>query len=134
MLDYLRFKGAWNFDINLEVWLGTAAAAEPFRITAVNSRKLYWNVAQHLAHATINGARVRPGDLFASGTVSGTTPDSLGSMLEISKNGKEPMSLPNGERRTFLEDGDTVTLRGWCQGDGYRIGFGECTGRFLEAA
>jgi fumarylacetoacetase len=134
VLDYLRFEGAWNFDINLEVWLGTTATTDLFQITAVNSRKLYWNVAQHLAHATINGARVRSGDLFASGTVSGTTPDSLGSLLEISKNGKEPMFLPNSERRAFLEDGDTVKLRGWCQGDGYRIGFGDCIGRILDTA
>ncbi|HUY18398.1 MAG TPA: fumarylacetoacetase [Candidatus Binataceae bacterium] len=129
VLPYLRYTGEWNFDINLEVSLKSAAMESAVQITATNFRRLYWNVLQHLAHATVNGARMRPGDLFASGTVSGTTPGSLGSMLEISRNGKEPITLPGGERRGFLEDGDTVTMRGWCQGSGYRIGFGECTGR-----
>ena len=133
MLPYLRYAGEWNFAINLEVWLRSAAMTAPTRLTATNFRNLYWNLLQQLAHATVNGARMRPGDLFASGTVSGTTPGSLGSMLEISRNGKEPIQLPGGERRGFLEDGDTVTMRGWCEGRGYRIGFGECTGTILPA-
>jgi len=133
VLPYLRYTGDWNFDLNLEVWLKTAAMAAPARITATNSRLLYWNVVQQLAHATVNGARIRPGDLFASGTVSGTTPGSLGSMLEISRNGQEAIELPGGERRAYLEDGDAVTMRGWCEGRGYRIGFGECTGTILPA-
>jgi len=133
VLPYLRYAGEWNFAINLEVWLRSAAMTAPTRLTATNFRNLYWNPLQQLAHATVNGARMRPGDLFASGTVSGTTPGSLGSMLEISRNGKEPIELPGGERRGFLEDGDTVTMRGWCEGRGYRIGFGECTGTILPA-
>ncbi|HTW89595.1 MAG TPA: fumarylacetoacetase [Candidatus Binataceae bacterium] len=129
VLPYLRYTGEWNFDIELEVWLKSAAMETAVRITATNFRNLYWNVLQQLAHATVNGARIRTGDLFASGTVSGLELGSLGSMLEISRNGKEPITLPGGERRGFLADGDTVTMRGWCQGRGYRIGFGECTGR-----
>lgn len=134
VLPYLRYTGEWNFDIELEVWLKSAAMEGAVRITATNFRNLYWNVLQQLAHATVNGARMRSGDLFASGTVSGTTPGSLGSMLEISRNDREPITLPGGERRGFLEDGDTVTMRGWCQGRGYRIGFGECTGTILSPA
>jgi fumarylacetoacetase len=134
VLPYLRYTGEWGFNIELEVWLQSAAMKTAMRITATNFRSLYWNVLQHLAHATVNGARVRPGDLFASGTVSGATPGSLGSMLEISRNGNEPITLPGGERRGFLEDGDTVTMRGWGQGRGYRIGFGECAGRVAPPA
>ncbi len=133
VLPYLRYAGEWNFAIDLEVWLKTAAITEATRLTSTNFRNLYWNPLQQLAHATINGARMRPGDLFASGTVSGATPGSLGSMLEISRNGQEPIMLAGGESRCYLEDGDTVTMRGWCEGGGYRIGFGECTGTILPA-
>lgn len=129
VLPYLRYTGEWNFDLELEVWLKSAAMETAVRLTSTNFRNLYWNVLQQLAHATVNGARMRPGDLFASGTVSGLTPGSLGSMLEISRNGKDPITLPGGEQRCFLADGDTVTMRGWCQGRGYQIGFGECMGR-----
>jgi fumarylacetoacetase len=94
---------------------------------------LYWNICQQLAHHTITGCNVRPGDLMASGTISGPTPDSYGSLLELAWNGTKPFEFPNGETRSFLEDGDTVTLRGWCQGDGYRVGFGEVTGTLLPA-
>jgi fumarylacetoacetase len=88
-------------------------------------------MAQQIAHHTITGCNLRTGDLLASGTISGPEKDNRGSMLELSWNGKEPIDLPNGEKRTFLEDGDVVTLKGWCEGKGYRIGFGECKGTIL---
>jgi fumarylacetoacetase len=94
---------------------------------------LYWNIDQQLAHHTSNGCNMRPGDLLASGTISGPTPDSYGSLLELAWKGTRPIALPNGELRSFLEDGDCVTLTGWCQGDGYRVGFGEVTGQILPA-
>ncbi len=105
----------------------------PHRICATNFKYLYWNIAQQLAHHTVNGCNLRPGDLLGSGTISGPTPDSYGSLLELAWNGTRPLTLPNGEQRTFLQDGDRVTLTGWCQGDGYRVGFGEATGRVLPA-
>ena len=126
-LPYLRSPGAWSYDIRLEVLLQSA------RISVSNSRYLYWNVCQQLAHHTINGCNLHPGDLLASGTISGPTPDSLGSLLELSWKGTRPVALPNGETRTFLQDGDRLTLTGWCQGNGYRVGFGEVTGRVLPA-
>ena len=86
-----------------------------------------------MAHQTSNGCNLEPGDLLGSGTISGATPDSLGSMLELAWKGTRPIALPNGETRTFLQDGDRVTMTGWCQGPGYRIGFGEVTGRVLPA-
>jgi fumarylacetoacetase len=88
---------------------------------------------QQLAHHTVNGCNLRPGDLLASGTISGPTEDSYGSLLELTWSGSRPITLPDGTARTFLEDGDTVILRGWCQGDGYRIGFGEARGAILPA-
>jgi fumarylacetoacetase len=90
---------------------------------------LYWTLAQMVTHHTSNGCNLRPGDLLATGTVSGATPESVGSLLERTKRGAEPLLLPNGEQRRFLEDGDEVILRGWCEREGYaRIGFGECRG------
>lgn len=134
VLPYLRCNGDQAYNIQLEAWLQSEKMTEPLRITSTNLRHLYWNCLQMLAHATINNARFRPGDLFASGTVSGPASDALGCMLEITRNGKQPLALPGGEARGYLEDGDRVTLRGWCQGQGYRVGFGECTGRVLSAS
>ena len=91
---------------------------------------LYWTPAQLVAHHTSNGCNLRPGDLLASGTVSGPTPDSLGCLLELTRGGRQSVELPGGEKRMFLEDGDEVLLRGWCQREGARrIGLGECVGR-----
>jgi fumarylacetoacetase len=93
---------------------------------------MYWSMAQQLAHVTVNGATVRPGDLFASGTVSGPSRDQFGSLLEITWNGTEPIDLREGRSRTFLEDGDTITIRGRCTAQGaVPIGFGECTGTIV---
>lgn len=130
---YLRHQGNWTFDINLEVLLQTAKMAKPERISLSNAKHLYWNIAQQLAHHTINGCNLCPGDLLASGTISGPTPDSFGSLLELAWRGTKPLQFANGEHRSFLQDGDRVTLSGWCQGDGYRIGFDEVTGTVLPA-
>ncbi len=132
-LAYLQTNGLQAFDIQLEVHLQTTKMAQPQRISASNAKHLYWNIAQQLAHHTINGCNLRPGDLLASGTISGPTPDSYGSMLELAWKGTKPLSLPGGETRTFLQDGDRVTMTGWCQGNGYRVGFGEVTGSILPS-
>jgi fumarylacetoacetase len=132
-LPYLRSTADWTFDIQLEVTLQTAKLPQPHRICASNFKHLYWNICQQLAHHTINGCNLRPGDLLASGTISGPTPDSRGSLLELAWKGTQPLQLPDGETRTFLQDGDRVTMTGWCQGAGYRVGFGEVTGRVLPA-
>jgi fumarylacetoacetase len=130
-LPYLCSSGNWSLDIELEVLLATAENRQPQCIARSNFRHLYWNVAQQLAHHTIAGCNLRPGDLLASGTVSGPEPASRGSLLELAWRGERPVELPGGERRSFLADGDTVILRGWCQGDGYRVGFGEARGTIL---
>jgi fumarylacetoacetase len=132
-LPYLQSKGDWNFDIQLEVWLQGTKMEKPHRICATNFKHMYWNIAQQLAHHTVNGCNVQPGDLMASGTISGPTPDSFGSLLELAWKGTKPIPFPNGETRTFLQDGDKVTMTAWCQGPGYRIGFGEVTGTVLPA-
>lgn len=133
-LPYLHSSGDEAFDIRLEVRLQTAVNPNPVIISQSNFRYLYWSMAQQLAHHTITGCNLRPGDLLASGTISGPTPDSYGSLLELSWRGERPLTLPNGETRAFLEDGDRVTLTGWCQGDGFRVGFGEVVGEVIKAA
>jgi fumarylacetoacetase len=130
-LPYLQFVGDWSFDIQLEVTLQGTRMDRPQRICASNFKHLYWNIYQQLAHHTSNGCNLRTGDLLASGTISGPTPDSYGSLLELSWKWTKPLSFPNGETRTFLQDGDRVTMTGWCQANGYRVGFGEVTGRIL---
>jgi fumarylacetoacetase len=127
-LPYLRRQGDTTFDIRLEVYLQTAEMRAPWRVCVSNFRHLYWSLAQQAAHHTVNGCPLRPGDLLASGTVSGPTPDALGCLLELTWRGTKPLTLPSGETRRFLEDGDRVTMTGWCQGEGYRVGFGEVTG------
>lgn len=132
-LPYLQNGRSAAYDIHLEVLLQTPQMNTPAVIARSNFRHLYWNMAQQLAHHTINGCNMRTGDLLASGTISGPTPDSYGSLLELTWRGSQPLTLPSGETRRFLEDGDRLTLTGWCQGDGYRIGFGEVTGQLLPA-
>jgi len=127
-LAYLKGSGPSTYDIKLEVLLKTPNMPEPMAISRTNFKRLYWSMAQQIAHHTVTGCNLRPGDLLASGTISGPTRNSCGSLLEITWRGTEPIKLPNGEERKFLLDGDEVTLRGWCEGDGYRIGFGECRG------
>jgi fumarylacetoacetase len=133
-LPYLRQPGEKpTFDIHLEVYLQSARMEAPLRVCASNFRHLYWSLAQQVAHHTVNGCPLWTGDLLASGTVSGPTPDSFGSMLELTWRGTKPLALPSGETRRFLEDGDRVTMTAWCQGEGHRIGFGEVTGVVLPA-
>jgi fumarylacetoacetase len=132
-LPYLRTAGDCAYDIHLEVSLQGEQMDRPHRICASNYEYLYWSMCQQLAHHTVNGCNLRPGDLLASGTISGPSPDSYGSLLELTWRGSRPLSFPNGEQRTFLEDGDRVTLTGWCQGPGYRVGFGEAAGKILPA-
>lgn len=132
-LPYLQSPGDWSFDIELEVLIQGSGMDRPHRVCRSNSKYLYWNVCQQLAHHTVNGCNLRAGDLLATGTISGPTPDSFGSMLELAWRGTKPIAFPNGESRTFLKDGDCVTMTGWCQGNGYRVGFGEVTGKLLPA-
>lgn len=133
-LSYLQSKdNRWAYDIQLEVALQTEKMTEPFVITRSNFKYMYWHICQQLAHHTITGCNTRPGDLMASGTISGPTKESRGCLLELTWRGADPIQLPNGEIRKFLEDGDQVIISGWSQGDGYRIGFGEVTGKILPA-
>ncbi|USK59280.1 fumarylacetoacetase [Peribacillus asahii] len=132
-LPYLQQSGKGSFDIQLEVHLRGERMDSPQRICQSNFRYLYWSMAQQIAHHTVGGCNLRTGDLLASGTISGSTPESRGSLLELTWGGSEPIQMNNGEQRNWLEDGDELTLTAWCQGDGYRIGFGEVTGRILPA-
>jgi len=132
-LEYLRSHGDWALDIELEVLLQTPQQIAPQTICRSNHRHLYWNICQQTTHHTSNGCNLRPGDLLASGTISGPGPGARGSLLELTMGGREPLLLPGGEQRRFLEDGDRLTLTAWCQGDGYRVGFGEATGVILPA-
>lgn len=133
-LDYLRPPSPRStFDIQLEVAIQSAKMAEAHVICRSNFRHLYWSMAQQLAHHTVTGCNLRPGDLLASGTISGPTPDSAGSLLELTWRGERPLTLPGGEQRKFIADGDRIVMRGWAQGDGYRVGFGECSGRVVPA-
>jgi fumarylacetoacetase len=133
VLPYLRFEGLKSFDLNLEAWLKGRGSADEIRICATNFKHMYFNMHQQLAHMTSNGAPLEIGDLYGSGTVSGKTPDSFGSMLEITWRGTQPVSLPDGTLRGFLGDGDTLTLRGYGVHDGVRIGFGEVKATVLPA-
>jgi len=133
-LPYLRAKNDCTYDIQLEARLQTAAMDAPHVITRTNFQNLYWSIAQQLAHHTVNGCNLQPGDLLASGTISGPTEDSRGCMLELTWRGANPLTLPNGETRKWLEDGDSLTITGWAQGEGYRVGFGEVSGRVAPAS
>lgn len=124
VLPYLQYEGSKNYDIQLEVII-TPENSEPATLSNSNFKYMYWNMCQQLAHHTSNGCNVRVGDLMASGTISGPDEHSLGSMLEISLGEKKPFTLPDGQQRSFIEDGDTVTLRGWAEKNGHRVGFGE---------
>ncbi|HEY8579567.1 MAG TPA: fumarylacetoacetase, partial [Beijerinckiaceae bacterium] len=131
-LDYLRQSGPHNYDIALEVEL-TPKGGKPTVISRSNFKHMYWSSAQQLAHHASSGCAMRVGDLLGSGTISGPEKGSYGSLLELCWGGKEPIQLADGSTRTFLEDGDVVTIRGWCQGDGYRVGLGEVRGEIAPA-
>jgi fumarylacetoacetase len=131
LLPYLEEATANNFDIHLEIDLAAEGCA-PVTVARTNARYLYYSAAQQLTHHALSGCAMEVGDLLGSGTISGPAPDSLGSLLELTWNGRDPIALPDGQERRFLEDGDTVTLRGWCEG-AYRIGFGTCSGTIRPA-
>jgi fumarylacetoacetase len=132
LLPYLREPGPMLYDIDLSVTLAPQGQAET-TICRTNYREMYYSAAQQLAHHATSGCPMNTGDLLGSGTISGPQKDSRGSLLELSWGGKEPLTLDTGETRSFIEDGDRVTLYGAAIGDGYRIGFGACTGRLLPA-
>ncbi|MEY2480170.1 MAG: fumarylacetoacetase [Verrucomicrobiota bacterium] len=132
-LPYLRSTNDFTFDIKLEAGLQTATMKTPAIITRTNFQNLYWSISQQLAHHTIGGCNLQPGDLLASGTISGPTEESRGCMLELTWRGANPLKLSNGEMREWLEDGDTLAISGWCEGDGFRVGFGEVSGRVIAA-
>jgi len=129
-LSYLQLDSPCGVDIHLEVTLRSARMDAPQIISRSNMKHLYWSMEQMLAHHTVTGCNMRTGDLCGTGTISGPTEDSYGSLLELTWRGEKPIQLPQ-EQRAFLQDGDVVTMKGWCQGDGYRVGFGEVTGKIL---
>ena len=124
VLPYLQTEGLRNFDINLEIFIRPNGGEET-KVCETNFKEMYWNVAQQIAHHTINGCNLNTGDLLASGTISGSKPNSYGSLLELSENGKNPFLLSDGSERTFLEDNDTIIIKGWAEKNGIRVGFGE---------
>jgi fumarylacetoacetase len=131
-LPYLQIDGDQNYDIHLEVALQPENSEET-RVSKSNFKHMYWNMAQQLAHHTVNGCNINVGDLMASGTISGPTEDSYGSMLELAWSGQKPIKLNDGAERSFIEDHDTVIMRGWCQNEDVRIGFGELSNKLLPA-
>ncbi len=132
-LPYLKQALANNYDLQLDVGLRTAQMTEAMRICRTNFKYMYWSSVQQLMHHASSGCAMNIGDLLGSGTISGPEKHERGSLLEISWNGTEPLEMPGGAKRTFLEDGDSLVMRGWCQGDGYRVGFGEVEGTILLA-
>ena len=132
VLSYLAYEGKKSYDIHLQVAI-TPSGAEEKVVSNSNFKYMYWNMAQQLAHHTVNGCNVRGGDLLGSGTISGPTPDSYGSMLELAWKGTKPILMPDGSERKFILDGDTVTMRGYCENDKVRIGFGEVKTKLLPA-
>ncbi|PIF44559.1 fumarylacetoacetate hydrolase [Chryseobacterium sp. 52] len=130
VLEYLQFEGDKNYDINLEVYLQPENGEENL-ISESNYKFMYWNMTQQLAHHTANGCNVEVGDLYASGTISGSDPKSFGSMLELTWRGQNPLQLKDGQERKFIEDNDTVTMKAWAEKDGVRVGFGEVSGKII---
>ena len=132
VLDYLKYNGNKNIDINLEVIIKPENSEEKV-VSKSNYKYMYWNMNQQLAHHTVNGCNIRCGDVMASGTISGPTPDSYGSMLELSWKGTKPIPMPDGSERKFINDFDTVIMRGHCEKDNIRVGFGEVSTKVLPA-
>ncbi|XP_065841952.1 fumarylacetoacetase-like [Oscarella lobularis] len=133
-LPYLCHSDPYSFDIELEVAIQSESMKTPSVVAATNFSNLYWTMKQQLAHHTITGCNLQPGDLLGSGTISGKTPDSYGSMLELSWRGTKPLTLSDGSTRKFLLDGDEVVMMGSCLADDYRVGFGSCRGKVLPSA
>ena len=132
-LEYLRQAQPNNYDMQLEIALRAGSMNEAANISRTNFKYMYGSSVQQLVHHASSGCAMNVGDLLGSGTISGPEKDQRGSLLEISWNGTEPVDLPGGVKRTFLEDGDSLVMRGWCQGDGYRVGFGEVEGTITPA-
>lgn len=132
VLDYLKFEGKKNYDVNLEVYLQPEGGKANL-ISESNFNFMYWNMCQQLAHHTINGCNMEVGDMYASGTISGSDPKSFGSMLELTWRGQNPIQLENGQERKFIEDNDTIIMKAWSEKDGIRVGFGEVSGKILPA-
>jgi fumarylacetoacetase len=134
-LPHLRVSENYAYDISLEILIQTEKMREqkmaPAAISKTNFREMYWNIAQQFAHMTSNGSRIRAGDLFGTGTISGHEPGTYGSLIELSWRGANPIALPSGETRTFLENGDTVTLHGWAGSGATRVDFGEVRGTII---
>ncbi|MEQ6166454.1 fumarylacetoacetase [Ekhidna sp. MALMAid0563] len=132
VLPYLKYEGNKHFDIDLEVAIQPEESEEKV-VGNSNFKYMYWNMAQQLAHQTVNGCNIKTGDMYGSGTISGPEPSQFGSMLEISWKGTKPVSMPDGSERKFIQDGDTVIMRGHAEKDGVRIGFGEVSTKVLPA-
>lgn len=133
VLPYLKCETPHSFDINLEAYIQPDGVKQASRVCRSNFKYMYWNIAQQLAHHTVNGCNINVGDMMASGTISGPTEDSYGSMLELSWKGSKPIKLDTGEERKFIEDGDTVILKGYAEKEGLRVGFGEVRSKLLPA-
>lgn len=131
-LPYLQYEGMKSYDIHLEVAIAPENGEEN-KIATSNFKYMYWNMSQQLAHHTVNGCNVNSGDMMGSGTISGKTPDSYGSMLELTWRGENPLELSDGSERKFINDNDTVILKGFCKNEAVRIGFGECRSKLLPA-
>lgn len=130
VLPYLKYHGNRNYDLHLDVEI-TAKDGTTKTVSRSNFKYMYWNMCQQLAHHTVNGCNICVGDMYASGTISGPDPGSYGSMLELTWGGKNPIQMPDGSERKFIQDGDTVTMTGYTGQDGVRIGFGPCAGTIL---
>lgn len=132
VLPYLKYEGAKNFNINLEVGIKPDGSKTSV-VSNSNFKYMYWNICQQLAHHTVNGCNIEVGDMYASGTISGPTPDSYGSMLELAWKGTKPLKMADGSERSFIQDGDTVIMKGYAEKDGIRVGFGEVSAKVLPA-
>ena len=132
VFPYLKYDGAKNFDINLEVCIKPESEEQTI-VSNSNFKYMYWNICQQLAHHTVNGCNIEVGDMYASGTISGPTPDSYGSMLELAWKGTKPIKMKDGTERSFIQDGDTVTMKGFAEKGGVRVGFGEVSAKVLPA-
>ncbi len=132
VLDYLKFTGDRNIDINLEVHI-QPEFAEASLVSTSNYKYLYWNMAQQLAHQTVNGCNVRAADIYASGTISGNDPSSFGSMMELTWRGEHPLTMKDGSERKFIHDFDTIIMKAYCKKDGIRVGFGDARGKIMPA-
>ncbi len=132
VLPYLEYSGDKNVDIKLEVYI-QPENGKANKVCTSNYKYMYWTMEQQLAHHTVNGCNINVGDLMGSGTISGPEPHEFGSMMELSWKGTKPLKLDDGSERKFINDNDTVILKGWCEKDGIRVGFGECKAKVLPA-